>query len=652
VSSIPSRSLRAIAALCFSLVVVLPLAGPAAAAPVTAGYRDFSYAASGVSAPTSEKPQSKLWYADGSWWGALFSIASDAYNIYRLNSATQTWVDTGVVIDTRNAVRLDALWDGTRLYVAAAGKTATSSDHAQLHRFSYNPATDTYTQDAGFPVQIVSGGMEAGSIAKDSSGVVWFTFTRSNAAWVARTNGSDTTWSAPYTIPVAGSNTLTSDDESAIVSFNGKIGVMWSNQNDWVMHFAIHADGAPDSAWVSNSAVEGDEMADDHMNLKADAAGNVYAVTKTSLNAPTDPLILVSKFDGTSWTRAVFATVSSQHTRAQVLLDEQNRQLYVLAAAPCCSGGIVYYKRTSMDAMSFSPGLGTPFIQSSQDGNVNNISSTKQPLNGNTGLVAIAGDDRTRFYLHGSLTLGGGTPDTTPPETTITAAPSGDVGSTTASIEFTSSEAGSSFTCSLDGGAFSACTSPATYSGLALGPHSFRVVATDPAGNPDPTPASASWTVVATTGGTFLPVADTHLRQASANTNYGTVTELNTDGGSGVEERALLKFTLTGSSGSIVQAKLRVWVTNGTGNGPQVVPTATGWAENTVTWNSAPALLGAPVTNLGAMALGSWVEIDVTSAITGDGTYAFTFVPESTDAVRISSREATNRPQLIVTWAP
>ena len=41
-----------------------------------------------------------------------------------------------------------------------------------------------------------------------------------------------------------------------------------------------------------------------------------------------------------------------------------------------------------------------------------------------------------------------------------------------------------------------ACTSPATFSGLAAGPHTFAVRAVDAAGNADPTPAIRSFTVV------------------------------------------------------------------------------------------------------------------------------------------------------------
>lgn len=87
-------------------------------------------------------------------------------------------------------------------------------------------------------------------------------------------------------------------------------------------------------------------------------------------------------------------------------------------------------------------------------------------------------------------------PDTTPPETTITSGPSGSLTSTSASFDFESSEDPSSFECRLDGGAWSACTSPQGYTGLTPRAYTFEVRATDAAGNTDPTPASRTWTVV------------------------------------------------------------------------------------------------------------------------------------------------------------
>jgi hypothetical protein len=85
--------------------------------------------------------------------------------------------------------------------------------------------------------------------------------------------------------------------------------------------------------------------------------------------------------------------------------------------------------------------------------------------------------------------------DTNPPGTTITAGPSGTIPASDASFSFGSSETGSSFQCSLDGGSWASCSSPKAYGGLADGAHEFQVRATDAAGNTDDTPAGRRFTV-------------------------------------------------------------------------------------------------------------------------------------------------------------
>ena len=85
--------------------------------------------------------------------------------------------------------------------------------------------------------------------------------------------------------------------------------------------------------------------------------------------------------------------------------------------------------------------------------------------------------------------------DTTPPGTSISSGPSGLVNTSSAQFEFSSTEAGSTFECSLDGAAYSTCSSPKDYTNLNGGDHTFEVKATDPAGNTDSTPASRTWTV-------------------------------------------------------------------------------------------------------------------------------------------------------------
>jgi hypothetical protein len=83
------------------------------------------------------------------------------------------------------------------------------------------------------------------------------------------------------------------------------------------------------------------------------------------------------------------------------------------------------------------------------------------------------------------------------PDTTIGTKPALRTQSTSASFSFTASPStGATFECNLDDdiSGFTACTTPASYSSLALGEHEFSVRAVNGAG-PDPSPAEYHWVV-------------------------------------------------------------------------------------------------------------------------------------------------------------
>lgn len=404
-----------------------------------------------VAGPTSEKPQSKLWFNDGTWWGVLFNPdgpGDGAYEIYRYDQADQTWITTGTLVDERNDSRADALWDGGagKLYVASSGPKSADAATDETNRgtfssYSYEPASDTYTPGSE-PIPVTDGNVEALVLERDTTGQFWVTFTRNSKVRVNRSlDATGANWGTPFILQVDGAGNLTSDDISSIISFDGKIGVMWSNQTDNTVRFATHADGnEEDTAFAEEATpINRPNGADDHINLKslqADASGRVFAAVKTSETAQDAPLtlLLVRSQDGTFEEHA-FGTVADNHTRPIVLIDQQNSDLYIFAAAPT-GGGTIYYKKTALSNISFEPGRGTPFIQSSTDTDIDDATSTKQNLNGTTDLLVLASDRSTDSYFHNYLDLAG-TANTPPTITNVRPAPGSRTRDTTPVISAT-----------------------------------------------------------------------------------------------------------------------------------------------------------------------------------------------------------------------
>jgi hypothetical protein len=206
-----------------------------------------------------------------------------------------------------------------------------------------------------------------------------------------------------------------------------KVGVLWSNQNDSRMYFATHVDGTPATAWSSFGvyvpSTGSPSAADDHINIKlqSDSVG-VYAVTKTSNTDASQPLVVLLSCTGGcasagNWRATTVYTVSEGQTRAILLLDTTNRKINIFSTTPE-SGGSIYRAIFNMDTLSSSSVAEskTVFIENAPDNKLNNASSTKQTVNGTTGLVVLASDQDTRRYLHNYDALGG--PQSTPTTTT------------------------------------------------------------------------------------------------------------------------------------------------------------------------------------------------------------------------------------------
>ena len=185
---------------------------------------------------------------------------------------------------------------------------------------------------------------------------------------------------------------------------------------------------------------------------------------------------------------------------------------------------------------------------------------------------------------------------------------------------------------------------------MAAGSYSVVLTATNAAGSN----ASAAQVVTVTAGGgpvttTFVAAEDSYVDLAVPTTAKGTsgtlynVQSTNT-------QRSYIKFNVTGVSGTVTNAKLRLWVTDGTDNGAAWYKISDNtWAQATLTWANAPAVTGSLVGDPTTVTVGTWLEIPVTAFITGNGTVSFANLPTSTNAEKYSSKEGVNAPQLVIT---
>jgi hypothetical protein len=113
-----------------------------------------------------------------------------------------------------------------------------------------------------------------------------------------------------------------------------------------------------------------------------------------------------------------------------------------------------------------------------------------------------------------------------------------------------------------------------------------------------------------------------------------------------------LRFNVSGvGGGTIASAHLLIYANSSGNQGIKAQAVAdNSWGELTMNYTNAPAL-GSVLASSAVFTTGSWVTLDVTSYVTGDGTYSFGITDPSATAISLASRESgTNAPQLIINF--
>ncbi len=149
---------------------------------------------------------------------------------------------------------------------------------------------------------------------------------------------------------------------------------------------------------------------------------------------------------------------------------------------------------------------------------------------------------------------------------------------------------------------------------------------------------------------TFNPVADSYVDTSNASKNFGTATTLRVDGSPVVN--SYLRFTVSGLSGKAPSARfgLLIFANSASSSGITAKTVADNtWGETTITASNAPPM-GSTLATSPKVVTGTWITLDVTSYVTGNGTFSFGVSTAGGTAISLASRKSgANAPQLIST---
>ncbi len=268
----------------------------------------------GTANPTWDKPQSKVWFAEGNWWAWLPSG----------NGGSRLWrrgVDGSWQSDAKLAEVLEKLPGRADVYAAGDLAVAALVDGRRMAvvALSWSEEDDSYSLLAP-PLQWEEKGeVETVTIDRDAAGFFWIAYPADSAdvrRIITRIIPPRFNRTGP---PVAIADDVSRDDICVVVRMNGAIGVLWSNQNTEMILYSRHKSGTPvGDWWEADTVAAGGKTADDHLNFCKPRARSgepegvrLFAATKTSLDEVGKPLLAARVFNEDKvWTTVDFAELT------------------------------------------------------------------------------------------------------------------------------------------------------------------------------------------------------------------------------------------------------------------------------------------------------------------------------------------------------
>lgn len=279
--------------------------------------------------PTQDKPQSKLWFSNGSWWTILPdslgpSVWQRKGGIWTRNNLLgiqlQGFPGKGDVFSLKNDQFIVLIGDCRINFV----HLKTDSEGIQMENASSIPIPENCHQ------------IETATIVQDSQGKLWVAsdWNEQILVWYSVDRGK--TWSKP--IQIGGG--ISADDISVISRTIDGISVIWSNQLEDAIYEKTLLNGT--SNWLPEIIVsKGNKTADDHLNTTLLQDGRLILVSKNSLDRIGEPqfVLRVRSLEG-KWADLPFEDLSQNSSPTRPVITQlPNNQLIEIHTEGLQNGG-------------------------------------------------------------------------------------------------------------------------------------------------------------------------------------------------------------------------------------------------------------------------------------------------------------------------
>jgi hypothetical protein len=351
--------------------------------------------------PTKDKPQSKIWYAEGHWWAWLPD--REGSGIWK---RTASGWQRDMAFDTELRLlsgHADVWSDAEGVFAVLVSKNQLTVAHLKYdsqkarYRLAAKPKIWTHEPGGSTPKPI-----ETATIGRDATGRVWIAYDFNARMFVRSTSDI---LRGPWTEPTEiGSGAI--DDISCLVVLPDSVGVIWSDQKTDTVWFRRHLNSSDPGKWAKVEIVEqAHKSADDHFNAAVSHDGVLYVATKNSIDEIGQPQLVlrIRMLDGT-WLNRPYAHRTST--------TEPSRPIAVIGGKPerLLLAHTVYQRGMNKEQFSQIAGLlvdpttikldQLPRLLIQASAKLNDVTSTKSvvPADKTIPWIILASDEKGNVY--------------------------------------------------------------------------------------------------------------------------------------------------------------------------------------------------------------------------------------------------------------